>query len=110
MSRQAWSKDQDFMAMALDLARLGLGRTSPNPAVGAVIVKNGKVIATGFHKKAGRPHAEVEVLNAVGAPLGAPKHWRAQQAAPLHGATMYVTLEPCCHYGRTPHCTDAIIR
>ncbi len=88
------------MGMALDLARLGLGRTSPNPMVGAVIVKNGKVLSTGFHRKAGMPHAEVEAMNSVG----------ATGRSPLHGATMYVTLEPCCHHGRTPPCTDAIIK
>ncbi len=86
----------EYMAVALDLARLGLGRTSPNPAVGAVLVKNGKVVGTGFHKKAGLPHAEVEALRG-----------RSGQA---QGATLYVTLEPCCHQGRTPPCTDAILK
>jgi diaminohydroxyphosphoribosylaminopyrimidine deaminase/5-amino-6-(5-phosphoribosylamino)uracil reductase len=86
------------MAMALDLARLGLGRTSPNPAVGAVIVKNGKVVATGFHKRAGLPHAEIEALSSP----CLREDWKE--------ATLYVTLEPCCHHGRTPPCTDAIIK
>ena len=96
------------MAMALDLARLGLGRTSPNPAVGAVIVKNGKVIATGFHKKAGLPHAEIEALRNVGARFSRP----GGRTPPLQNTTLYVTLEPCCppKAGRTPPCTDAIIR
>ena len=86
------------MAMALDLARLGLGRTSPNPAVGCVVVKNGRVIATGFHKGAGMPHAEVEAL---------------ADKSKLKGTTLYVNLEPCCPPkpgGRTGPCTEAIIR
>jgi diaminohydroxyphosphoribosylaminopyrimidine deaminase/5-amino-6-(5-phosphoribosylamino)uracil reductase len=82
--------------MALDLARLGLGRTSPNPAVGCVVVKNGKVLSTGFHRQAGLPHAEIEALT----PLR-PKESR--------GATLYVNLEPCSHFGRTPPCLDTIL-
>ncbi|MBI2082564.1 MAG: bifunctional diaminohydroxyphosphoribosylaminopyrimidine deaminase/5-amino-6-(5-phosphoribosylamino)uracil reductase RibD [Deltaproteobacteria bacterium] len=89
-------RDKEFMSMALALARRGLGRTSPNPAVGCVIVKKSKVLATGFHKKAGFPHAEIEAIRLHG--------------AKLKGATLYVNLEPCCHLGRTPPCTDAIIR
>ncbi len=85
------------MGIALDLARLGLGRTSPNPAVGAVIVKEGTIIGQGFHRKAGMLHAEIEAMNNVGAPL-------------LGDATLYITLEPCCHHGRTPPCTDAILK
>ena len=89
------------MPIALDLARLGAGRTSPNPAVGAVIVKKGKILATGFHKGPGLPHAEAEAIGKFRIPN--PK---------LQGATLYVTLEPCCpgKNGRTPPCTDAIIR
>ncbi len=83
------------MRAALSLAKKGLGLTSPNPSVGAVVVKSGKVIARGYHKKAGLPHAEVEAL---------------RSAKGAKGATLYVTLEPCCHFGRTPPCTDAIIR
>lgn len=83
-----------FMRAALRLAKKGLGRTSPNPAVGAVIVKNGRVIGKGYHKKAGLPHAEIEALGS---------------AKNVKGATLYVTLEPCCHFGRTPPCTEAII-
>lgn len=101
------------MALALDLARLAEGRTSPNPAVGAVIVRQGKILVTGFHRGPGKPHAEIEAMRKiVGVPLGAPQHG-AQQAAPLHAATLYVTLEPCCPPkvgGRTPPCTDAIIQ
>ena len=83
------------MRMALNQARKGLGRTSPNPAVGAVIVKEGKVLAKGYHRKAGGPHAEIEALR------------KLDGKAP--GATMYVTLEPCNHKGRTPPCTKAIL-
>jgi diaminohydroxyphosphoribosylaminopyrimidine deaminase/5-amino-6-(5-phosphoribosylamino)uracil reductase len=84
------------MSLALKLARQGLGRTSPNPAVGAVVVKGGKVISRGFHKRAGSPHAEAEALKQL-------------NKKELKGATLYVTLEPCCHHGRTPPCTEAVI-
>jgi diaminohydroxyphosphoribosylaminopyrimidine deaminase/5-amino-6-(5-phosphoribosylamino)uracil reductase len=87
--------DERFMRRALALARCGAGTTSPNPCVGAVLVKNGKIIAEDYHKRAGGPHAEVFVFRKAGK--------RAR------GATLYVTLEPCCTYGRTPPCTDAII-
>lgn len=85
-----------FMQRALDLAQRAKGRTSPNPLVGAVIVKDGEVIGEGYHWKAGTPHAEVHALNAAGE--------RAK------GATLYTTLEPCCHWGRTPPCTEALIQ
>ncbi len=88
--------DARFMALALDLGRRGLGRVWPNPAVGAVIVKDGIILARGWTQAGGRPHAEVEALK------------RAKKAA--EGATMYVTLEPCSHQGKTPPCADAIIR
>jgi diaminohydroxyphosphoribosylaminopyrimidine deaminase/5-amino-6-(5-phosphoribosylamino)uracil reductase len=84
------------MGLALRLARRGLGRTSPNPAVGAVVVKGGKVISSGYHRLAGLPHAEIEALKSL-------------DKKELRGATLYVTLEPCCHHGRTPPCTEAII-
>ncbi len=84
------------MNRALTLAELAKGRTSPNPLVGAVVVKDGKIIAEGYHKKAGGPHAEIHALDAAGE--------NAQ------GATLYVNLEPCCHWGRTPPCTNAIIK
>jgi len=87
--------DYRFMTRALELARLGLGRTSPNPPVGAVIVKEGRIIAEGYHRAAGLPHAEAEALAAAG-----------PQA---RDADLYCTLEPCCHHGRTPPCTEAII-
>ena len=84
-----------YMALALDEARKGLGRTSPNPAVGAVIVKDGRVVGRGYHERAGAPHAEVNALMDAGP--------RAV------GATLYVTLEPCNHTGRTPPCTHALL-
>ncbi len=87
--------DEHFMGEALAEARHGLGRTHPNPAVGAVIVKHSKVIARGFHAKAGTGHAEAVALAAAG--------------AKAKGATIYSTLEPCNHFGRTPPCTQAII-
>ena len=85
-----------FMQRALDLAQRAKGRTSPNPLVGAVIVKDGNIIGEGYHRKAGTPHAEVHALNAAG--------------ADAKGATLYVNLEPCCHWGRTPPCTEALIQ
>ncbi len=86
------------MRAAWEEARKGLGHTSPNPAVGAVIVKNRRILARGFHRAAGKPHAEIEAIRA----LPSPAHAR--------GATLYVTLEPCSTTGRTPPCTDAIVR
>jgi diaminohydroxyphosphoribosylaminopyrimidine deaminase / 5-amino-6-(5-phosphoribosylamino)uracil reductase len=87
--------DERFMRLALAEARKGVGRTSPNPAVGAVVVRKGRVIARGFHARAGEPHAEVVALAAAGK--------RAR------GATLYTTLEPCDHQGRTPPCTRAVL-
>jgi diaminohydroxyphosphoribosylaminopyrimidine deaminase/5-amino-6-(5-phosphoribosylamino)uracil reductase len=84
-----------FMRIALKQAEKGLGRTSPNPAVGAVITQGGRVVARGFHAKAGAPHAEVLAIRAAGP--------RAR------GGDLYTTLEPCNHQGRTPPCTDAIL-
>ncbi len=83
------------MRLALKEGRKGLGRTSPNPPVGAVVVKDGQVVGRGYHRRAGTPHAEVNALREAG------------EAA--RGATLYVTLEPCAHYGRTPPCTEAIL-
>ncbi|MBI3756576.1 MAG: bifunctional diaminohydroxyphosphoribosylaminopyrimidine deaminase/5-amino-6-(5-phosphoribosylamino)uracil reductase RibD [Deltaproteobacteria bacterium] len=88
-------RDATFMQRALDLAAKGLGRTSPNPAVGAVIVRGGSVIGEGFHRRAGLPHAEIEALK------------RVQGSA--KGATLYVNLEPCSHHGRTPPCAEAVV-
>ncbi|NPA90705.1 MAG: bifunctional diaminohydroxyphosphoribosylaminopyrimidine deaminase/5-amino-6-(5-phosphoribosylamino)uracil reductase RibD [Chloroflexi bacterium] len=88
-------KSEDYMQRALELARTRVGRTSPNPTVGAVIVKDGRIVGEGVHWRAGEPHAEVNALREAG-----------EEA---RGATMYVTLEPCSHHGRTPPCVDAII-
>jgi diaminohydroxyphosphoribosylaminopyrimidine deaminase / 5-amino-6-(5-phosphoribosylamino)uracil reductase len=88
-------KDQYFMRMALKEARKGLGRTSPNPCVGAVIVKGDCVISKGYHEKAGEPHAEINALRKAG--------------KEADGATVYVTLEPCNHTGRTPPCSQALV-
>ena len=89
--------DRRYMRRALREARRGLGRTSPNPAVGAVVVRDGRMLATGYHERPGGPHAEVAALAALSAPgLAA-------------DATLYVTLEPCSTYGRTPPCTEAIL-
>jgi diaminohydroxyphosphoribosylaminopyrimidine deaminase/5-amino-6-(5-phosphoribosylamino)uracil reductase len=87
--------DMEYMQRAIELATQARGRTSPNPMVGAVIVKDGKIIGEGYHKKAGTPHAEIHALAAAG--------------NEARGATLYVSLEPCCHHGRTPPCTEAII-
>ena len=109
LSMKFTCQDQRFMRQALALARRGLGKTSPNPAVGAVLVlaplragRSGRVIGEGWHKQAGGPHAEVLALRNT---EGRAKH------KPLHASrsTLYVTLEPCCTHGRTPPCTDAII-
>ncbi len=87
--------DRDYMAQALDLARKGEGTTSPNPMVGAVVVREGVVVGRGFHERAGGPHAEIAALREAGE--------RAR------GATLYVTLEPCNHTGRTGPCTEAVL-
>jgi diaminohydroxyphosphoribosylaminopyrimidine deaminase / 5-amino-6-(5-phosphoribosylamino)uracil reductase len=87
--------DEKHMTLALALAERGLFTTTPNPRVGCVIVRDGEVIGTGWHERAGEPHAEAIALGAAGA-----------HAA---GSTVYVTLEPCCHHGRTPPCTDSLI-
>src|SRR5581483_7590478 len=89
--------DVEFMRLALRLARRGAGQTSPNPMVGAVLVKGGRIIGRGWHHRAGMPHAEIEALHDA---------WRRGHAA--KGATLYVTLEPCSTHGRTPPCTEAI--
>lgn len=89
-------QDEFFMKQALSLAEKGRGWTFPNPLVGAVIVKNGKVIGRGYHLKVGLPHAESEALkNAI---------------EDVSSATLYVNIEPCCHFGRTPPCSDALIQ
>src|SRR5438067_2590266 len=89
--------DEKFMRAALREAARGLGHTSPNPAVGAIIVRGGKILARGFHRAAGQPHAEIEALRAL------------KKIDTARGATLYVTLEPCSTQGRTPPCVEAII-
>ncbi len=88
--------DNYYLEKTFELAKKAKGMTSPNPLVGAVIVKNNKVIGSGYHKKAGKPHAEIEALRST--------------KGNVKGATLYVNLEPCFHYGRTPPCVDAIIK
>lgn len=89
------SYDEKYMRLAMQLAGNAIGRTSPNPLVGAVIVKDNRVVGCGWHRKAGTPHAEVHALN---------------QAGELaQGADVYVTLEPCAHYGKTPPCSKALV-
>lgn len=90
-----WDNDQRYMAIALQLAKQGRYTVDPNPCVGCVLVKNQKIVGTGYHQRAGDSHAECVALNAAG--------------AQAYGATAYVTLEPCCHQGRTPPCVDALI-
>jgi diaminohydroxyphosphoribosylaminopyrimidine deaminase/5-amino-6-(5-phosphoribosylamino)uracil reductase len=86
--------EAQFLERALELAERGRGTTAPNPVVGAVVVRGGKVVGEGWHERAGEPHAEVVALRAAG-----------EEA---QGATLYVTLEPCAHHGRTPPCADAV--
>ena len=95
MNTQQFLSDQDYMRRAIALARKGEGWCHPNPMVGAVIVKDGRVIGEGYHARCGELHAERNAF--------------ASLTEPAAGATIYVTLEPCCHYGRTPPCTEAII-
>ncbi len=87
--------DEDYMKHAIELAKKGVGFVNPNPMVGAVIVKEDRIIGEGYHKKYGELHAERNAF--------------ANLTEPAEGATLYVTLEPCCHYGKTPPCTEAII-
>jgi diaminohydroxyphosphoribosylaminopyrimidine deaminase / 5-amino-6-(5-phosphoribosylamino)uracil reductase len=95
LSKETKAADQRFMQLALTLGRRGLGRTWPNPSVGAVVVKDGIIVGRGWTQPSGRPHAEPEALK------------RAGEAA--RGATLYATLEPCSHFGKSPPCVDAII-
>lgn len=87
--------DKDYMRLALQLAKKGCGWTSPNPMVGAVVVKEGRIIGQGWHQRYGQAHAERNAL--------------ASCTEDPQGATLYVTLEPCCHYGKQPPCVDAIL-
>jgi diaminohydroxyphosphoribosylaminopyrimidine deaminase / 5-amino-6-(5-phosphoribosylamino)uracil reductase len=95
-AQDAAARDLRFMRLALALGRRGLGRTWPNPSVGAVLVKDGIIVGRGWTQKGGRPHAETEALR--------------QAKKDARGATLYVTLEPCSHQGKTPPCADAIIK
>lgn len=90
-------KDQDYMQRCLDLAQLGQGAVAPNPMVGCVIVKDGQVIGEGYHQVFGGPHAEVNAVSSVTNPEA------------LKGATVYVSLEPCAHFGKTPPCSNLLI-
>lgn len=90
------SRDQPYMALALELALRGLGGVEPNPMVGCVILAGDRMVGQGWHARFGGSHAEIEAL--------------AQAGSAAAGATMYVTLEPCCHHGKTPPCTEAIVR
>ncbi|MCP4021006.1 MAG: bifunctional diaminohydroxyphosphoribosylaminopyrimidine deaminase/5-amino-6-(5-phosphoribosylamino)uracil reductase RibD, partial [Desulfobacteraceae bacterium] len=87
--------DSQYMHQAISLARKGKGFTSPNPCVGAVVVKSGSVVGKGWHKAAGQAHAEVNAIDDAG--------------SDAHDATIYVTLEPCNHFGKTPPCTHKIV-
>ena len=87
--------DEQGLVRALELAERGRGATAPNPVVGAVLVRDGEVVGEGWHERAGGPHAEIAALEAAGERAG--------------GATLYVTLEPCAHHGRTPPCADALV-
>ena len=87
--------DYQFIKRTLELAKQGIGNVSPNPMVGAVIVKDNKVVGEGYHQQFGEEHAEIIALKNAG--------------RNAYNATLYVNLEPCCHHGKTPPCTDAII-
>ncbi len=90
--------DHDHLARSIELAEFGLGRVHPNPMVGALIVRDEKVLGEGWHEECGGPHAEVNAIAAA-----------AACGTSLQGATLYVSMEPCCHHGKTPPCTDAVI-
>ena len=93
---QRTERDHAYLARAIELAERGAGRVSPNPMVGAVVARDGELLGEGWHDEYGGPHAEVNAIAACG-------------DADLRGATLYVSLEPCCHHGRQPPCTDAIL-
>src|SRR3954447_23277225 len=93
---QRTETDHEHLARAIELAERGVGGVSPNPVVGAVLVKDERVVGEGWHEEYGGPHAEVNAIAAAG-------------DTALRGATLYVSLEPCCHHGQQPPCTDAIV-
>ncbi len=90
--------DQKYINMCLKLAKKGVRKTFPNPMVGCIIVKNNKIIGNGYHKSFGKPHAEIEAINSV------------KNKTTLNGSTLYVNLEPCVHWGKTPPCVESIIK
>src|SRR4051812_4304248 len=90
------NRDERWMRLAIKNARRGLSRVHPNPLVGAVIVKNDRLVATGYHRFFGAAHAEVDALKKAG--------------TKAKGATLYINLEPCAHWGKTPPCAEAVIR
>jgi diaminohydroxyphosphoribosylaminopyrimidine deaminase/5-amino-6-(5-phosphoribosylamino)uracil reductase len=95
MESSVSTRDQKLLAKAIELGRKGIGNVSPNPQVGAVIARDGEILGEGWHERFGGPHAEVNAIADCG-------------GVDLHGATLYVSLEPCCHQGQQPPCTDAI--
>src|SRR5215217_8395904 len=95
-----YSGHEKYMYRCLQLAKLGAGNVGPNPMVGAVLVHNEKIIGEGYHRKYGKAHAEVNCINSV----------REQDKILIKESTLYVSLEPCVHYGKTPPCTDLIIK
>ena len=98
MKRYLFNADEQFMARAIELAKLGMGNVSPNPMVGCVIVNEGLIIGEGYHREYGKAHAEVNAVNSV------------KDKELLRRSTLYVTLEPCSHHGKTPPCTDLILQ
>ncbi|MSX02765.1 MAG: bifunctional diaminohydroxyphosphoribosylaminopyrimidine deaminase/5-amino-6-(5-phosphoribosylamino)uracil reductase RibD, partial [Actinobacteria bacterium] len=96
MASPVSTRDEELLARAIELGRAGLGNVSPNPQVGAVVARDGVVLGEGWHQRYGEAHAEVNAIADCG-------------SADLNGATIYVSLEPCCHEGRQPPCTDAIV-
>jgi len=90
--------DEKYMRLALDLAQKGEGSVEPNPLVGAIIVRNNKIIGKGYHQHFGGPHAEINAINSV------------KNSGQLKDATLYITLEPCIHFGKTPPCVPAIVQ
>jgi len=93
------AQDEKYMQVALRLGRRGIGSVEPNPAVGCIIVKGNQIVGRAWHRKFGGPHAEISALEDTN-----------NLGVDPQGSAMYVTLEPCCHHGKTPPCTDAIIR
>ena len=91
-------KDEDYLRRCIELAQIAEGNTYPNPLVGSVIVHNGKIIGEGFHERAGEPHAEINAIRSV------------RDKGLLPESTLYVSLEPCSHFDRTPPCADAVDR